>query len=649
MMPPPSGASATGGQTPHAHSQAPWSIKGIAPHMREAVKDAARRSGMTIGEWLSAAIAQQSETAPEPQPPRDTPADARWAEITAHLARLARRDAASSAAGPQPGTSLNGVSPQVIGQLLREAEIRAVQREKARAAHIAEALTGLARYIDNAERIRSEEMRRAASGQAQITQELSDALATIAQQVKDIDERLAELPGDTLAGIQDAVDRTAAVQTELLTTHLLPAMEQRLAAALRDIVESLQAPDTRAAASPAPAPAGTASAAQPAPVDEQLIVEDRLARAIFDIRTRQVELARLDAQAEGDGQHAIIERLENLSRKLDDALRPVAGDTSAPGFETVLERLDHISSRLEDGRFPPALSRVEDMVRDLSGHVEALHKRETPADSGMNEAALDTLAAQISQLAQRLEDLSRSGAGRDSEADPEDRARLQQLETAVGTLSLQLRDLPQADQATLERVARAAARETLGAISPDDILPGARSADTLDAVHSTLERIVDRLALIEEDIRSSGIASQQFGRETDDGDAPPPRAASSHERIQHPELRAAQALSRAFSTTDSAEAPAAAVDGPENLLAPGGAGLTENVGFTAGFIAAARRAAMAAADETRNKSAAPRTNDSNADSEDRRRSLLIGLGGLIAATGAAQVAATVMQGATRLS
>lgn len=169
-------------------------------------------------------------------------------------------------------------------------------------------------------------------------------------------------------------------------------------------------------------------------------------------------------------------------------------------------------------------------------------------------------------------------------------------------------------------------------------------------MHSTLERIVDRLALIEEDIRSSGIASQQFGRETDDGAALPPREASPlPERMLHPELRAAQALSRVFSTTDSAEAPAAAADGPENLLAPGRAGLAENVGFTAGFIAAARRAAMAAADETRNKSAAPRTNDSNADSEDRRRSLLIGLGGLIAATGAAQVAATVMQGATRLS
>ena len=30
----------------------PWSVKGVSPETREAVKKAARRSGQTIGEWM---------------------------------------------------------------------------------------------------------------------------------------------------------------------------------------------------------------------------------------------------------------------------------------------------------------------------------------------------------------------------------------------------------------------------------------------------------------------------------------------------------------------------------------------------------------------------------------------------------------------
>ena len=37
-------------------SGAPWSVKGIDPKAREVAKDLARRSGMTLGEWLNRVI-----------------------------------------------------------------------------------------------------------------------------------------------------------------------------------------------------------------------------------------------------------------------------------------------------------------------------------------------------------------------------------------------------------------------------------------------------------------------------------------------------------------------------------------------------------------------------------------------------------------
>src|SRR6185312_1917142 len=58
---------------------APWSVKGIDPKAREVAKDHARRSGMTLGEWLNRVILEDDGGEPElieapayaaPEPPR---------------------------------------------------------------------------------------------------------------------------------------------------------------------------------------------------------------------------------------------------------------------------------------------------------------------------------------------------------------------------------------------------------------------------------------------------------------------------------------------------------------------------------------------------------------------------------------------------
>jgi localization factor PodJL len=51
---------------------APWSVKGIDPRAREVAKDLARRSGMTLGEWLNRMIVDQHD---EPAPGRYAQAD----------------------------------------------------------------------------------------------------------------------------------------------------------------------------------------------------------------------------------------------------------------------------------------------------------------------------------------------------------------------------------------------------------------------------------------------------------------------------------------------------------------------------------------------------------------------------------------------
>ena len=51
----------------------PWSIKGIEPDAREAAKQAARRSGMTLGEWLNSRILDESDETPAPVAARALP------------------------------------------------------------------------------------------------------------------------------------------------------------------------------------------------------------------------------------------------------------------------------------------------------------------------------------------------------------------------------------------------------------------------------------------------------------------------------------------------------------------------------------------------------------------------------------------------
>ena len=48
---------------------APWSVKGIDPKAREVAKDHARRSGMTLGEWLNRVILVDEGLAPEDAEP----------------------------------------------------------------------------------------------------------------------------------------------------------------------------------------------------------------------------------------------------------------------------------------------------------------------------------------------------------------------------------------------------------------------------------------------------------------------------------------------------------------------------------------------------------------------------------------------------
>jgi localization factor PodJL len=73
----------------------PWSVKGIEPEAREAAKDAARRAGMTLGQWLNQRILDQEAEAGRSSAPAarqtPTPRERASSELAMRLDALNRR------------------------------------------------------------------------------------------------------------------------------------------------------------------------------------------------------------------------------------------------------------------------------------------------------------------------------------------------------------------------------------------------------------------------------------------------------------------------------------------------------------------------------------------------------------------------------
>ena len=85
----------------------PWSIKGVEPELREVAKSAARRSGMTLGEWLNSAINVQADGSEGGEAAHSEPrslisthpierAASKLENIAAQLAALAARETEGS-------------------------------------------------------------------------------------------------------------------------------------------------------------------------------------------------------------------------------------------------------------------------------------------------------------------------------------------------------------------------------------------------------------------------------------------------------------------------------------------------------------------------------------------------------------------------
>ncbi len=338
----------------------PWSVKGIDPRARELAKDLARRSGMTLGEWLNQMIIEgDAEDEADEAPPPPTQRSLRDIRLSsdAELKRIARAlDALTTrmeAAEHRSTLAISGIDQSVMGVLSR---IEGVERDRNAVA---------ARFDNELDEVKAaqskvgERLRRLAEDEApklEAMRALEGALGKIAEKLYDTDARTKAAMDDVRQDIDHAVRRVDRVESRIETGPASALVEAVVARLGERMVEA----------------------------------ESKTAEAM---RALEVSFAGLDQRIKAtETQGEEQSRFEKLAAELQEKVE--ANRTE------ITERLNAAA----EGK----LDRMEATLRDLTGHVEQGERR--------SAQAIDRMGREVMRIAHTLGDRVASVEARSAEA-----------------------------------------------------------------------------------------------------------------------------------------------------------------------------------------------------------------------------------------
>ncbi|MFZ0559900.1 MAG: hypothetical protein WAM55_11525 [Methylovirgula sp.] len=297
------------------------------------------------------------------------------------------------------------------------------------------------------------------------------------QLVGELRRSLAEVdPRTTIAGIESELKGLGAKLDTVVRSDLDPAAFRNIQQQTREICDLLTAVVTR-----------------PLPIERIERQIEQLAQSIERQRTAAGEIP----HADGVGTSGIEERLDAIAAKIEDALTDKRDDSR---YEALARRIDKVHRELAtliaEARPGADTRRLEDL---LCGLAEKLEWTKLQPDPQM----LGALERQIAELAQRLE---ASGSGFSS------------LASLEQTLNARLAEFEQERRAALEVVETAGAHgaeptnigrelQRLRAVQDES---DRRIASTLNAVHEMLEKVVDRLSGMGDDVSPHPKASNEL-------------------------------------------------------------------------------------------------------------------------------------------
>lgn len=560
----------------------PWSVKGIEPEVREAAKHAARKAGMTLGEWLNTVILDQSDepgasseytgtpahedffehhTEPPPPPRDDT--TIRLEDIAQQLSRLAQRERESATIMPYEPPRTRNQDSETLNRILSRIDSNERQAVEAFTA-VNERLSVLGRQIAMAAKPRSFEKPEDVPGFAALETAIRNVVEHIELSdkrtrdgLKSMQDRLAEMSQRANHASTDDLLRTAPAFASLesrmndLASRLerservhqagLPEMVREEIGQLAARIEAVRENSEALAMQAKSAAAGVAQ------------------RELRDIEGRILGLLK-DAQAAIGSQstsaqdiHKLRAEVGSLQQRLDDMGAAAASERDVHALRVAVEQL---STRVAQG---PDMRPLADMDLRLG---ELTRRLEQNQGAGRNLPQFGELERRIAELDHRLAEAVRlQGDGQALSALEHQigavSERLERTEQQLGHLDTMERAIRQlydgleesrglASQAAEDAANRAAERvmaaqlvqqtgpsqelqaleDGLRAVRDSAASADQRNQETLEAVHETLEQIVSKLAELETASAGHQLAATMAQQAREPSAAPPPPAAA---------------------------------------------------------------------------------------------------------------------------
>ncbi len=371
---------------------APWSVKGIDPKAREVAKELARRSGMTLGEWLNRIILEddlpEEITSEEhftarpvraaPEPPKSimsvattNPRPDDLGRIAFALDRLTDRIEASET---RTGLAISGVEHSVRHAMAR---IETAEREHSAVA---------ARFEATAEQLAAEQAT-AADRMRWVEAELSGPRS--AEALKAIEASITRLEGQ----LSDGADQTHSTLAKL-EERLTRAEGQDPAAIIEEIVSSL--------------------------AQRLAHAEGRTGKALDSLRDSLVQLDQrmyaADSSVRGDLDNRLEALADLLGARVDDARKEIAdrlADTGIDQLDVRLgqigdqlgRRIDGVSADMDDRLGAMGVDRVEARLDQMTEAMAAVEQRSARAIENMGREVL-TMAETLNRRVQSAEQRS---------------------------------------------------------------------------------------------------------------------------------------------------------------------------------------------------------------------------------------------------
>jgi localization factor PodJL len=506
----------------------PWSVKGIRPEARETAKEAARRAGVPLSEWLNAVILQQAEDQGiDPHAHDDDDADEGYGDVHQRLDDLSRRieqmnrgGPAAYAPPPRRGRSESDKVAEMIGRFDRRLDQFAnASRPVAPPLQPAMPPMQMPPSLDRAVAEISARQRALNGLPAAGSPPGTPPMPAVAAAPR------APLPAQDISGLEDRLRQI----TDQIETLRKPGVEEAINALRSELIEIGNA------------------------------LNEAMPRREIDAIEKQIAgLGQRIAEGRQAGnlagvEHGALAGIEHGLAEVRDALRGLTPAENLVGFNEAVAGLAHKIDMIVAQKDPAALQQLDSAIttlRSLSTHiasnetvgrlaaeVQTLAERvEHIAHAANGSAALDHLEQRINALADALAERAQSGDA----VPPLLEALVQSLSdkiellqssrgdnVAMGHLEDRIVKLVEKLDASESRVGQLEAIERglsdllvhIGSGKQDTGLRAdtspvvdeikhdiARTQDAVDAVHGTLALVVDRLAAIEHGMRGEQAA-----------------------------------------------------------------------------------------------------------------------------------------------